>query len=360
MEEFCLNILLKKKSIYKKVDSTLRGNIGAELTVLLANTLINSIFFCAALPSEKRTVSNGICYVDGVPLEQTEFATDPRTPIYSSSVREILVRQTDLPVVEVPLTLLHSTNKLIEINQIIRCHEKCIVSFDTETEEDLSAIVALSRKFEQVILAGSSGLANYLARQLNNSVIIGKQNSYLPILFVLGSMSEKTNQQADYLTQRSIVERIEIDVESLLLAESNSSQKTQQISTALLAGKNVLIKTCSDMTARKNIERLCKNYDLDRTTLGEIICTRLSTLIVAALIKNQWQISALFLTGGDMAIGIAKELAVSRYRIVDEIETGVPVGYFAGSCISSIPIITKAGGFGSVDILKKVIDFIKN
>src|SRR5699024_11769407 len=45
---------LEQKQIYKKVDSTLRGNIGAELEACLSVSDRNVAIFCPALPSANR------------------------------------------------------------------------------------------------------------------------------------------------------------------------------------------------------------------------------------------------------------------------------------------------------------------
>lgn len=68
--------------IYKKTDSTLRGNIGAELAALPAGR----IHYAPAYPRLGRTVRGGRLYVDGVPVEQTAFAHDPREPIEEGDV----------------------------------------------------------------------------------------------------------------------------------------------------------------------------------------------------------------------------------------------------------------------------------
>lgn len=73
--------------IYKKTDSTLRGNIAAELGALAAR---GRIAYVAAHPAMGRTVRSGVLYVRGVPLAESEFASDPLNPVVSSSVRAAL------------------------------------------------------------------------------------------------------------------------------------------------------------------------------------------------------------------------------------------------------------------------------
>lgn len=79
--------------IYKKTDSTLRGNIGAELGGLPAGR----IHYAPAYPRLGRTVRGGRLYVDGVPVDQTAFARDPLDPVREGDIRRVLARQ-DAPL----------------------------------------------------------------------------------------------------------------------------------------------------------------------------------------------------------------------------------------------------------------------
>ena len=51
--------------IYKKIDSTLRGNIGYETDAILRETNISMGFMTPSFPEQERTVVNGILMVRG-------------------------------------------------------------------------------------------------------------------------------------------------------------------------------------------------------------------------------------------------------------------------------------------------------
>src|SRR5215831_4301093 len=76
--------------VYKKTDSTLRGNISAELQSLARLYPAWRIGYAPAYPALGRTVRAGILYVDGIPVAETEFAADALNPISMSSVSAIL------------------------------------------------------------------------------------------------------------------------------------------------------------------------------------------------------------------------------------------------------------------------------
>jgi D-threonate/D-erythronate kinase len=79
--------------IYKKTDSTLRGNIGAELGAVLAAYPDAPLVYAPAYPRMGRTVKDGLLLVDGVPVHQTAFARDPLNPVRDSSIPRLLAAQ---------------------------------------------------------------------------------------------------------------------------------------------------------------------------------------------------------------------------------------------------------------------------
>jgi uncharacterized protein YgbK (DUF1537 family) len=79
--------------IFKKTDSTLRGNIGAELRALAELYPQWSIGYAPAYPALGRTVRSGVLYVHDREVTQTEFASDELNPIACSSIAAMLDAQ---------------------------------------------------------------------------------------------------------------------------------------------------------------------------------------------------------------------------------------------------------------------------
>ena len=76
--------------IYKKTDSALRGNVGAELTAVMNAAGADSLAFIPALPKMNRVTRKGVHYIDGVPVAQSVFGQDPFEPVRFSSVKEFV------------------------------------------------------------------------------------------------------------------------------------------------------------------------------------------------------------------------------------------------------------------------------
>ena len=58
-------------------------------------------------------------------------------------------------------------------------------------------------------------------------------------------------------------------------------------------------------------------------------------------------------TGGETAAALLSRLGVDGIRLLDEIEPGIPLGLTLGGV--SFPAVTKAGGFGNEECLKRII-----
>ena len=93
------------RHIYKKTDSALRGNVGAELAGLLDVGNDLCLTFVPAFPKSHRITRNGIQYIDGIEVAQSVFSKDPLTPVTCSSVADIVHLQTDFPTENIAVNL---------------------------------------------------------------------------------------------------------------------------------------------------------------------------------------------------------------------------------------------------------------
>ena len=68
--------------VYKKIDSTLRGHVRAEVQAVMDSWSPHAIaVVCPAFPANHRTVVDGQLRVNGVPVAETAAGTDPVTPV---------------------------------------------------------------------------------------------------------------------------------------------------------------------------------------------------------------------------------------------------------------------------------------
>lgn len=152
--------------VYKKIDSTFRGNIGAEVTAAMRASQRKLAVIAAAIPAAGRTTLEGKCLVNGVPLLETEFASDPKTPIVSSRIAEIVALQSEIPVYEVFLQDVRRGG-LSALLTAYAAEGEGIIVVDAVEERDLTLIAqAACEQPSMPLLVGAAGLANALPIEL--------------------------------------------------------------------------------------------------------------------------------------------------------------------------------------------------
>lgn len=340
--------------VYKKIDSTFRGNVGAEVEAAMQASGARLAIVAAAIPAAGRVTRNGQCLVHGVPLVETEFASDPKTPIISSHIKTLLELQTACPVYELDLATVRSGGSGAELQRIGES-DGGIVVVDAENDGDLALLAqAVAGLNQRYLLVGAAGFANALPAECYLSPRL-----QLPVLVVAGSMSEATRQQIVFAAKERALGIVDIDVEALLQTDSDSIKEkiVRQASAILRDRQHCVLRTCRDADARGMIETLCERYQLSRQQLGDCISSALGGITLAVI--NRAQIGGLFLTGGDIAIAVARALGAEGYRIASEVAPCVPCGTLVNSEIDDLPVITKAGGFGGEATLRDALYFIE-
>jgi uncharacterized protein YgbK (DUF1537 family) len=314
--------------VYKKLDSTLRGNVAAELAAALGGARRDRIIVAPAFPAAGRTTVGGSQRVHSVPVDETEMANDPHTPVREAHVPSVLAH-------EFSSVGTLGVEDLADHERVRRTLEDCeCVVADAVRDADLEALVRAVPDPDRVLWAGSAGLALALGSVYPGPCAgtAGVQRAPVrPVLVVVGSLSGVAREQV-----RRLVEAYgEVDV-PVHGKESNAVQKAIEAARRALAGG-----TCAVVHSPE--ERVASS----ESVLGELA-------EVAALLSEEGLFEGLVLTGGATAVGVARRLGASGIRLEGEVETGVPMGVLAGP--RPYPVVTKAGGFGGPDTLEGAVE----
>ena len=340
--------------VYKKIDSTFRGNVGAEVTAAMRAAHRQLAVIAAAIPAAGRTTRDGLCLVNGTPLLETEFASDPKTPIISSRIAELVALQSDIPVHEVSLEDVRR-GRLSALLSAFAEESECMVVADAVEDRDLSLIAqAICEQKQLPLLVGAAGLANALPVRM-----FMQEKQELPVLVVAGSMSEATRRQVDKALCQERAKVVDIDASRLASThfEQEMASVVEQACSLLSHRQHTILRTSRRAEDREMIDTLCSHVGMNRQQLGELLSQRLGTITLRIL--EQARIGGLFLTGGDIATAVASALGAEGYRIQSEVAPCIPCGTFVNSEIDDLPVITKAGGFGSDSTLCDALYFIE-
>ncbi|MGF1860554.1 four-carbon acid sugar kinase family protein [Photobacterium profundum] len=344
------NIDEDTRIVFKKIDSTFRGNIGAEIEAAAKAFGATLIVVAAAIPAAKRTTINGICLVNGIPVTDTEFATDPKTPVHHADIASIIGCQSNLPCQSIALSHIRA-NYLDETLQQVQDNNKPqVLILDAETDADLATIANLLVTTNgKIVLVGAAGIAN----QLPKALFIKKTKA--PVLILAGSMSKITQQQVDYCQQNGL-HVIDIDAQDIWHhPDMTLSHVIEHAGTLLRQGKHCAIRTARNQAERQRAKQFCLQHNISGTKMGDTVAHFLGQLGKALM--ESYPLSGVLFTGGDIATAVAAELGADGYIIKGEIQPCIPHGHFTQN---NTTVVTKAGGFGTVDAIEHIITYLQD
>ena len=333
----------KGRLLYKKVDSTMRGNVGFELRALCEVLHPRCIVVAPAFPRGGRTTLGGIQRVNGRPLEQTFFAHDPRWPMRNSHLPTLLMQQAGKEVGHVGIEPV--TGGVETLMEALRARPEQIIVVDALEQRHLHTIAqALVSLGEGWLPCGSAGLADEWAHAwgLRRDIVPTRPRPGAgPVLIISGSRNDVTTSQLARASDKLGIQRVDLDVRGCHDAEREIGRLSAACLAMLREGRDVI---------------LTSSYSPLIAGGGTLVSQVLSGAV--ARIAARQHLGGLFLTGGDIAIDTCRILDVLALRIAEELQPGIPGGRIIGGACDGHWIVTKAGGFGDEDALLDALAYL--
>lgn len=305
--------------IYKKTDSVLRGNIGAELSAALLASGAESLAFVPSYPAMKRITKNGIHYVDGVPLSDSIFGQDPFNPVTESDVAELIRQQT-----EVPACRLNETTG------------EGIIIVDGGTDEELhEAGVQLKQAGLLKASAGCAGFAKFLPEllELETEDVPEIPDPGDHLLVISGSLNPVTQLQLDE-AESSGFRRIHLSLEQKTDAQHAQLPELSEPWTIL-----------DSLDHHESISGNTADYnEAIRSTISDNIGTLVSRMLEA------YQ-GTVMIIGGDTLQASLKQLGCTQMKMLMEVFPGVVLSEITINGTERL-LFSKSGGFGQETLLK--------
>jgi len=342
-------------NIYKKIDSTFRGNIGAEVEAIMASMQIPVALICPTFPNLKRTVSGGCLYIEGMLLEETPFAQDPGCPIIDSFLPNLLSKQTAYRVERISLNTIRQgvqavTGALAEFAQ----EGNCMVVADAVTNEDLETLVSVNRDaLPPILFCGSAGMSSVM---LSSSKIFTKPKAP-PVLIVVGSVHPHNRRMMDAAVKAQVAGEVFIDPDRLNDSEA-LAMLHNHVEHLMHEGKNIILHTYQCADDRKASRDRLKHNPHEESDIPARISKSLQDFATALLREHLF--SGIIVTGGSTALHILRGIEGAGVKMVEEMEVGLPYGTVFGGPLNGLGIITKAGGFGTEGAFIEGIAYLKN
>lgn len=318
--------------IYKKTDSLLRGNIGAELRALRDAAGSEPLVFAPAYPTGGRTTVDGVHLLEGVPVADADPGRDPVTKVLESHIPSLLRDSAGLKAEQVPLEIVRGDQDgLVDALTRTRRTSVDVLVPDVETDGDLRAIAsALRSSAAGRISAGSAGLAEYLARPYQASIKSADLGRSVFVAAVVGTPSAHTKVQVERALGTGFARRMRIrsgaDIEAAI-RETRFNRRSERL---------IIFDTTIEGTAPPPEERR-----RHLRCVGEL----------CRAIADAADQPGLILTGGDTARAALDALEVDAIEVLGEIEWGVPGGHALRGTRRVASVVTKGGTMGGPDAL---------
>lgn len=331
--------------IYKKVDSTLRGNLTAEIDAALDASGADRALVAPALPAHGRLTACGFHLVEGALVTDTAAGQDPDKPVASAHLPTLLADATR-PVCHVGVeTVARGADAVAEV---IRETDGEILACDVVHDDHLTALArGATRSERNVVFVGSAGLAG--AVEIPDEPDGGTAPDAHPptdarVLGIAGSASPVTLEQLaavpDDRTVRLDVERATAD--PVAAADEAATRALERLDghgtavvTSALEGGDVgrALRAGREAGVAPDVVR-------DRIAEG--------LAWVGATVWERDPPDGLFVTGGTIANRTLEALDASGIRLTGEaVESGVPIGRVLDGSAGGTRVVTKAGAFGS-------------
>lgn len=305
----------KPDFFFKKIDSTLRGPVGAELAAFIesvfpegpstrrgadhprraAERVSGPVPFVPAFPRMGRTTVQGRHFVNGVPLHRSPFGQDPIHPIRTNVLSRILAASWP------------SGSQQQNAKSRERVRERVVWAPDVVKEREMVSVARKALLGRAAV--GSAGFAAAIAREMgtgkpkNLSAIRAQELAGGAIGVVAGSAHPLTGRQMERLKN-------------------------------ILPLRNVFI-----------IER-----PLHRGAPGRVL-RRL--VLEARRVEETHRVRRWVVTGGETAFAMARFWNQSRWRVAGFVEPGVALCRSVGR--PRRWWVLKPGGFGSLNVMAKAV-----
>lgn len=327
--------------LYKKIDSTLRGNWAAETAALQPQA--GMALVAPAFPATGRSTRQGRMLLNGEPLEQSDIwrleqllgTADLAALLQAQGLRCVRVEaastEADIAALRRQLRALADDGV-----QAVAC--------DAWEEAHLTGLARASLDLGRpVFWVGSGGLARVLAQWDGDGVESSQSSEALPappspsttwapgpVLTLLGSLSGVSVRQAAVLAaQVPAMRRMEIAPALLRQGAGHAGWAglQQQLGEALQSGQHLLLA-------------IGRDAQVDPAE-GPLLSTALARLVQ----PHFHRAGGLVATGGETARAMLEAVGIACLALDHEIEPGLPLSL----TLEPTPrrVVTKAGAFGS-------------
>ena len=367
----------------KRIDSTLRGNLGSETDALLDRLGENTMAFVVpCFPSANRIHVGGYLLVSGVPLHRTDAAHDPKNPIRTSRPAVLFAAQSRYPIASVSLEDLQE-NETRLIGKLHTMHASGVrtVIFDAVTEADIKQIAYLAVHSGIPFIAVDPGpfTAAVTAVTVNSDTVtaevetatteqqattepISEHATSPQILLAIGSVCGVARRQLEILRARHDLLTVSIQIGELVKSEKERCAEVIRVRNEIAANCHRFQICCIvgcgiDPDQRVDFAPIAACRSLSEDELSDCVNDSIGEM-VDLILAADCQFNALYTSGGDITVAVCRQVGAVGMKLEAEVLPLAAFGTLMQGRYNGMKMITKGGLAGNPDSLAACVDYL--
>lgn len=335
--------------ICKRIDSTIRGNLGVEIDTVLDELGEKAIaIVVASFPDSGRITSGGYLLVNGVPVQQTDVAKDPVAPIIQSFIPSVIQQQSNHLIAHIGLdTVLAGEDKVVEvIREKINTHHRIIV-LDAVMNEEIEVIANAMVKIDDYRLVPTD--PGPLTAAYSN--VYTKQNAEeKKVIVTVGSVTTHSEKQMHYLIKKIDADPVYVHAKALVSGvDSWEKEIARAVSVSLkkIERQEVLIITTMIHKAEQlDLKKIAQEQQRSEDYLAKRIADGLAKITRTVYESFDRPIGGMFSSGGDVTASLCSIGGATGIKLIDEVMPLIAYGKFIDGYFDGLPLVTKGGMAG--------------
>ncbi|AVP63794.1 type III effector Hop protein [Clostridium botulinum] len=348
----------------KRIDSTLRGNIGSEIDGMLDALPKGTIAAVVpAFPEANRQAVGGYLLVNGKALENSDAAKDGKKPINSSIIEKLVKEQSKYEVASIYFEDIKEGCENLQ-KKILKFYDqgKKLIIFDALDNDDLEIISKALINTKIKFISVDPG--PFTAEVIKQHVVLDKESKKdkNKVLMSIGSITDTTRAQLERISKDRDIFKIDINARAILSDVNTKHKEIDRVTNEVIENKDLYDVFCIVLDSlyeevRINLDEEGKKQNTTKEFLSQIMNTAVAE-ISYRIMKEIKSIKGIFSSGGDISVSISRKFNSAGLELLDEVMPLAAYGKFIEGEFPDMKIVSKGGMVGKEDGMELCVDYL--
>lgn len=327
--------------VSKRIDTTLRGNIGSEVDgVLDAMSEGYKAVVVVAYPQAGRVCIDGHVLVDGMPVEEYASVDIAGERIPGSCVEDVIRMQSSRSVMGVKTSDIEKGDAYLSV--MIGSSPADIIVCDAASDEHINRIASICVQILPLFICIDPGPFTFAVSKIKCS----KENKGTPkIILAVGSMADISRKQFDCFIHSNSSLVYTIDSE---LACTDTNSECEKGKRFFRESGSSYPYLCITTTRDYHVKAACAGSEKNQSIALTL------THIIRDLIQH-FTVSLVYVCGGDIACNFLQGIEACGIDIIEEVIPLAVYGKILGGPFHGLSVLTKGGIVGDENAISGML-----